>query len=282
MKAAILIASMGVASAVGLSPVDARTEATASKSSRVYLRSVEVKDLSDPEPGKEDELFLVVYRYTGKEAKARRITGGNDAGYAVEVNTRKDLDFDVQVAEAELEPGQFVEYLVCAYEDDDNIVSQLTEVAPWLGSPVERGHEVLLEKIGIQPSKLRGGVALHGPASSMSDPQTQFLQDMHEVYGAISKAASSAAGERAQFLGSFVFRLAREGQDGAIDHLVLELGDLAATSAKGESLKCANAGDKKSDCQRPVGTRVTFTGSGSQTILTLGLSDADRTHGSTP
>jgi len=280
MNAVTLLASMSVATTLawGLGATD--SESRASKSSRVYLRSLEVKDLSDPEPGREDEVFLVVYRFTGKEVKARRITGGSDDGYPLELNTRKDFDFDVQVAEAELEPGQFVEYLVCAYEDDDNVVGQLSEVLPWIGSPVDRGHEVLLDKVGINPGKLHGAVALQSDAQS--ETQTQFLQDMHEVYAAISKAASTGAGDRAQFLGSFVFRLGREGQDGSLDHLTLEMAESGSTAAKGDNVACANVGDKKSGCQVSVGMRAALTGSGGQTDMTLGLNDADRAHGSTP
>ena len=282
MNAVTLVASLSLASVLGWSPAETRSEAIPSKSARVYLRSIEVKDLSDPEPGNEDEVFFVVYRFTGKEVRARRITGGNDEGYPVALNTKKDLDFDVQVAEAELEPGQFVEYLVCAYEDDDNSVSQLSEVAPWLGKPEDRGHEVSLEKLGINPNKLRGAVALYDSPSKSAEAQTQFLQDMHQVYEAISKAASSASGNRVQFLGSFVFKIAREGQEGPIDHLLLSMGESGTNAAKGENLKCANVGDRKADCQRPVGTRVTLTGSGSQTSVTLGLSDTDRAHDTSP
>src|SRR5688572_17864350 len=225
MKAVLFVAAMSASALATVAPVEARSEPGLSKSSRVYLRSVEVKDLTDPEPGDEDEVFFVIYRYTGKEAKARRITGGNDEGYPVQLNTKRELEFDVQIAEAELEPGQFVEYLVCAYEDDDNTVRQIAEVAPWLAQPVDRGHEVSLEKLGINPSKLRGAVPLYADDSKSEEAQTVFLQEMHQVYEAISKAAAPAAGDRAQFLGSFVFRLGRAGanESGKMDHLVLEV-----------------------------------------------------------
>jgi hypothetical protein len=281
MNTAILLAAaMSVPSFTGTVHSRSDSESILSKSSRVYLRTLEDKNLTDPEPGDEDEVFLLVYRYTGKEAKARRVTGGSDDGYSVKLNTKRDLDFDVQIAEAELEPGQFVEYLVCAYEDDDNMVNQLTEAVPWLVNPVERGHEVLLEKVGINPNKLRGGVALYLDTFKSVEPQAAFLEEMHEVYEAIATASDAAKGNRAQFLGSFVFRLAREGPSdpSKVDHLVLEVGDTAGHFGKRENIKCMNVGERGTDCPRLVMPKVTLTKPGCEIIVTLGLSDADRVH----
>jgi hypothetical protein len=282
MNALVLIAAtLGLAANAGPIGPCGTSEAGISKTSRVYLRTIEVKDLTDPEPGDEDEVFFVVYRYgTNKEAKARRVTGGKDDGYSAKRNTKLELDSDVQIAEAELEPGQFVEYLVCGYEDDDNMVSQLTEAVPWLTDPVERGHEVVLEKVGIKPNKLRGGSGLYIDTLGSAEPQAAFLQETHEVYEAIANAADTAPGDRVQFLGSFVFRLAREGpgEPSQVDHLVLEVVETAGKFAKRENTRCSEVGDTDSKCGRLVMPRVTLTKPGCEILVTLGLGSSDRAH----